>query len=576
MLLKYVHLRKHQAFPRWLCVAGMLALASVSSAADVVVVCADSFRESLEPWCQLRRAEGLKLAFCRPSLTAEETSTRVREAADPSTRYVVLVGDAPDYSPRAQNSALNQGISHNQATAVDSDRVTRIPAFYLPAKVTAAFGSTPTYPADLPYGDLDGDGITDAAVGRLPVVTPDQLADLVHRLLAYELSQDFGVWRRSFQLTAGVGGFGMLIDGAIESVTRSVLTSVLPADAKPQIAYASPGHAFCPPEESFSTAVLGRYRNGSRFWVYAGHGSVDQLNFLSRSQQDAAALSESALTQRTTDGQWRVESLLDNQTVTRLVAPPGRAPIAILLACYAGAYDAPGDCLSERMLLTPGGPVSVIAASRLTMPYGNARFGLGLLESAYHDVDAADAPERLGDAMRAAVRNLQIQRPGSTTQMMVDGLATLISPAADQLADERSEHAGLYQLFGDPTLNLQSPQQLSVTVNAAETSDQSSEAAVVPSHTVCVNVTSPIAGRLTVCVDRPLTAVSAPTVGLPDNAADDPHGCTLGYVTIPIEGNVAGITTIPLPEDWSGPVVIRGFVQGREGWASGSARTVVD
>src|SRR5690606_4921994 len=124
--------------------------------------------------------------------------------------------------------------------------------------------------------------------------------------------------------------------------------------------------------------VWGRYENGARFWVYAGHGSIDQLNFLTRSATDAAALTRRAATmaspaspaataspaamtspaegRTTSDGRWQVESLLDNQTVSQLIAPRGRSPIAIVLACYAGAYDAPGDCLAERMLLTPGGP----------------------------------------------------------------------------------------------------------------------------------------------------------------------------------------------------------------------------
>lgn len=591
----------------WLRLAGALVLASassMSSAADVVVVCPDHFRDALQPWCQVRSGEGLTLAFCRPARTAEGTLSRVRESADASTRYVVLVGDAPPFAPRPASDPVS-----NVAVSREPEGGDRIPLFYLPSKVTGRFGSTPTYPSDLPYGDFDNDGVIDAAVGRMPVTTPAQLTALVERIVAYESSHDFGSWRRSFQLTAGVGGFGMMVDGAIESVTRTVLTSVLPADAKPQIAYASPGHAFCPPGESFRDAVWGRYENGARFWVYAGHGSIDQLNFLTRSATDAAALTRRAATmaspaspaataspaamtspaegRTTSDGRWQVESLLDNQTVSQLIAPRGRSPIAIVLACYAGAYDAPGDCLAERMLLTPGGPITVIAASRLTMPYGNARFGLGLLESAYSEVGAAAAPARLGDAMRSAVKRMQVDEAGSTTQLMVDGLASLISPAGIDLADERREHAGLYQLLGDPTLNLQSPQPLAMAVNSPESGTAQPAGSTFPGPdpflsgpepsprpTVCVSVTSPIAGKLTVCVDRPLTAVSNADAVV--TAADDPHGCTLGQVTIHVESNIAGMATITLPTDWVGPVVVRGFVQGRDSWASGAARTVVE
>lgn len=567
MLPRCVRLRTFTLARNLLCLLSALVLASSGFAADVVVVCADDFRETLEPWCDLREDEGLTLAYCRPSRTAEETATRIRETADAATRYVVLVGDAPAFAPRVQRDAAS-----NRPTQRDAEQTLTIPTFYLESKVTGRFGSTPTYPSDLPYGDFDADGKSDAAVGRLPVVTPEQLASLIERIFVYESSQDFGPWRRSFQLTAGVGGFGMLVDGAIESVTRTVLTSVLPVDAKPQIAYASPGHAFCPVEMSFSDAVLDRYRNGSRFWVYAGHGSIDQLNFLTRSHTDSAALAQPA--RMTQDGQWQVESLLDNQTVDRLVTRPGQTPIAIMLACYAGAYDAPGDCLSERMLLASGGPIAVIAASRLTMPYGNSRFGLGLLESAFKNIDDADAPARLGDAMRAAANRLQSEQTGSATQLMVDGLASFISPAGINLADERSEHAALYQLLGDPTLNLQAPQPLTLEVNSSLENAPTSTAVAVSGRTVCVSVTSPIAGTLTVCVDRPLTTISGSKER--NKATDDPHGCTLAQATIAVESHVAGTTTIPLPDDWHGPVVIRGFVQGLDGWASGAARTVVE
>ncbi|MCM2373079.1 C25 family cysteine peptidase [Aporhodopirellula aestuarii] len=556
----------------------VLALSTWTQAADVVVVCGDEYRDALAPWCALRRAEGLTLAFCQPQQTTDGMSAAIQKTSSPDTKYVVLVGDAPSF-----------GSQGGAGTVTGSGKLSRIPTFYLRSQVTAGYGSTPTYPTDLPYADFDRDGISDVIVGRLPVVTPEQLAGLVSRIVSYESSPDFGSWRRCLQLTAGVGGFGALVDGAIESVTRTVLTSVLPADAKPQIAYASPGHAFCPVGRSFGEAVIQRYRSGARFWVYAGHGSVDRLDFLTRSTEDANGLSQPTTkpsngNPETGDQEWQVESLLNNETAAHLEGDPHRSPIAVLLACYAGAYDAPGDCLSERMLLAEGGPIAVIAASRLTMPYGNARFGLGLLESAYKPIGDETSPERLGDAMLAAIHRLQknpavggapqgTAAPVSTTQMMVDGLAGLISPAGSNLADERREHAGLYQLLGDPTLRLQRPQELTMTVESTESETDEQESA---GRKVCVSVTSPIAGTLTVCVDRPLTAAPPIESGGDTNDRDDPHGCTLGQVSLPVDVSESGMAVIPLPESWNGPVVIRGFVQGVDAWATGATRLLLN
>ncbi|WP_144059666.1 C25 family cysteine peptidase [Rhodopirellula sallentina] len=548
---------------------GLLASPAVN-AADVVVVCGAEYRDALSPWCELRRGEGLALSFCSPEATNGAMAEKIRQTATSQTRYLLLVGDAPPFRPQGQSVA-------------NTDR--QIPTHYLKSRVTSQHGSTPTYPTDVPYTDFDGDGVANAAVGRLPVNAPEQLEELVSRISAYESSSDFSSWRRCLQLTAGVGGFGTLIDGAIESVTRTVLTSVLPADAKPQIAYASPGHAFCPDGDSFFDAVMQRYRSGARFWVYAGHGSVDRLDFLTRARDDAGALSQSGAS-RNASPQWQVESLLNNETARQLAGNPNRAPIAVLLACYAGAFDAPGDCLSERMLLASGGPIAVIAASRLTMPYGNARFGLGLLESAYSPGGDGLSSERLGDAMLASVQRLQQQTSGdgaaqkntppvSTTQMMVDGLAGLMSPAGSDLEEERREHAGLYHLLGDPTLRLQRPQKLAIRIEAGDEEENGELEKQESTKTVCVSVTSPIAGTLTICIDRPLTATASGqevTASYPD----DPHGCTLGQVSLPVGTSEMKNAVISLPDHWSGPVVVRGFVQGVDAWATGATRTLVD
>ena len=55
------------------------------------------------------------------------------------------------------------------------------------------------------------------------------------------------------------------------------------------------------------------------------------------------------------------------------------APIAMLLSCYAGAFDGTQECLAEEMLGAAGGPVAVIGGSRVTMPYAMAVLGNEML-----------------------------------------------------------------------------------------------------------------------------------------------------------------------------------------------------
>lgn len=564
----------------------------VSHASDVVVVCPPEWRDAMLPWAELRRDQDLSLDWVAPAETAADTRRQVLKVADSATRYIVLVGDTPVFGRKPAP--------------------TQVPTFYRAARVTAAHGSTPAIPTDLPYADLDDDDLVDVALGRLPVQTATQLRRLVERIIRYERSSDFGPWRRCLQLTGGVGGFGELVDGAIESVTRGVLTSVLPIDAKPQIAYASPGHPFCPGERSFPDAVWDRYTCGSRFWVYAGHGSVDRLDILERAADDAAELKTTIRAGAPHGGansggqaeRWTARSLLDTESAARLHCQPSRSPIGVLLACYAGATDARVDCLAERMVLAEGGPVAVIAASRLTMPYGNAKFGLGLLDAVYNR-----RVRRLGDATRSAIRPLQqSERGGQQAEgagagaigWMIDGLAAMMSPAGSDLEAERREHAVLYQLLGDPLLSLRPPQPLSMTVQGPDTSENASAVDSVDSapsrRRLSVTVAAPLSGKLRLSVDRPLAELpssrapaskTAPSEGLPgavvggaDLVAEliddpDPHGLTLIASQHPIDAGVPLVTKLTVPPGWSGPVVVRAFVEGSEGWASAAVQAVL-
>jgi len=406
---------------------------------------------------------------------------------------------------------------------------TQVPIGYLPTTVTAAWGSTPTLASDLMIGDFDGDGVPDAVVGRLPVDRPDQLASLVRRIIAYDKSTDFGAWRGNIQLTGGVGGFGTLADAAIESVTRSVVTNVLPLETRTSVMYASPGHPFCPVDQPFTEAVLHRYQGGSRFWVYAGHGQVTMLDHVPP----------------TADG----VPVLDPQSVKRLTCHPAAATIAIMLACYTGAIDAAEDSLAEEMLLADGGPIAVFAGSRVTMPYGNTTAAIGLIEGVFEE-----KLPRLGDAWLSALRKMHhSQTPAaSKSRLMIDAVASLISPAGTNLVDERREHMGLYNLLGDPTLRMHQPLPLSMSVATAHNAGEPIE----------LQIKSPITGRLTLSFDQPLGAVTE----------GDPNQTTVATLETTIDADQVTRPNLVLPAGITGPIIIRAIVAGENAWATSAVR----
>ncbi|QDS96675.1 Gingipain R2 precursor [Roseimaritima multifibrata] len=432
--------------------------------ANVIVVCPTSFQEAIQPLVQRRQAEGLRVQVIPSQASSADLAKSIQAVADlDTTRYVILVGDC----------------SLRDATT-GSDPKYEVPTLQEPATVTAAWKTTPMLPGDTFYGDFDNDGFPDAAVGRIPIDSARQLTTYIDRIIHYEDESEFGPWWQRVQLTAGVGGFGFLADTAIESVTRGMVTSSMPAWTHTQVTYASPTSPFNPGLNRFQEAVLKQYSQGNRFWVYAGHGWVTELD-----RVPATAAGRPVLANHNVDGLQLTNS------------PP---PIALMFACYTGAFDANEDCLAEQMLRTPHGPIAVVAGSRVTLPYGNAVVATGLIRAVYED----HAP-RLGDAWRTALREVATASEANPElkkrRTMIDTLATLISPTAANLPAERREHMQLYNLLGDPTLRLLQPQKLPLNV-----------AGNVPAgNPITITGTSPIDGTLTLSLHRAIGSLPAGT-----------------------------------------------------------------
>lgn len=497
------------------CCALLLAAGSASQlwAADVLVVCPEQFRESLRPWVDHRQSEGLTVELIDSAESARALQRAICAAADSRTRYVVLVGDSP-------------------VIGLPCNSTRQVPVHYAAAKVTVAWGSPPTLATDLPFGDFDGDQFPDAVVGRLPVDRPAQLSELIVRIIAQEQSEDFGRWRGQVQLTGGVGGFGLLADAAIESVTRTVVTSVLPVETSTSVIYASPGHRFFPTDRSFTDAVLARYQLGARFWVYAGHGQITALDRV--------------------PGPNGSQPVLDQQSVKLLQRPSGGSPIAVMLACYTGAIDASEDSLAEEMLFCQGGPIAVFAGSRVTMPYGNATAAVGLI----HGVFEQRLP-RLGDAWLSTLHEMHRESdPDQTSsRVMIDTLASVVSPSGTSLVSERREHMLLYNLIGDPTLKLRHPEMAKLDAEPGYDAGQP----------IRLSLISPIDGELTLSLDRPLGAV----------AEGDPNATTVGSHVSTVTAGQVTQPQVSLPEDVTGPILVRAIISGKGSWATAAARTII-
>lgn len=396
---------------------------------------------------------------------------------------------------------------------------------------------------------------------------------MLRRSIAYEQSQSFGPWRDRIHATAGVGGFGVLADTAIESVARRLLSEGIPDRFQLNMTYASLTSPYCPDPFSLTRSFIGKINEGGLFWVYIGHGGVDRLD-------DFMVGNDSI-------------PICSKEHVSQFDVQDG-PPIALMLACFTGAFDARVDCFAETMLSRKDGPIAVIAGSRVTMPYGLSQLSSEMMDGCFYD----QIPT-LGGILLNAKRNIwkqseastaKEQDPNSSTQpqvsagerlrakqqSLIEQMATALSPEGHDLAEERREHVRLMNLLGDPLLRVRHP--ISIPIRCENEPNAGKP--------ISISGRSPHPGKLKV-------ELALSRDRLPDGirSVSDFHGTDAqrqsmqdnysrasDLVLVKFEQEIAAgefSLELSIPPDCRGRCVVRAFVYGKNEWASGSQRVNV-
>ena len=536
-------------------------------AADTALVCPHALRPAMQPWIAHRQRQGHRLAWIDAELTPDEIRGQVRRLAQSGKlRAVVLVGDVD----------VAEGDAAVPARGV--------PTHYAQAKVNVRWGSEPEIATDNWYADLDDDDVPELAVGRLSADSPEQLAVMVRKILAYEepgaarmesqrwdslrsahptkesrpikeaskhaaesaQSPCDDLWRRRINLVAGLGGFGALADAALEAAAKSILTEGIPPSYATTMTHAAWRSPYCPPPRRFGQTSVDRLNEGCLFWVYLGHGhpwALDRVRF--------------------PDGEHEIFTIEQAPGLRAQAFPP----IALFLACYTGAFDARRDCLGEAMLRAEGGPVAVISGSRVTMPYGMSVLGIGLLDECF-----VKRRQTIGDVLLYAKRSMVLDPRTDERKKKLDALAALLTPAGAELADERREHLHLFNLLGDPLLRLAHPAEIKLEVSPTAAGGAS----------LAVSGASPVDGEalieLVVRRDRLAFRPPARAGYQPSMESDDEYQTTyerandgrLATARAPVRtGHFRAALNVP--QNARGACHVRVFVQGDGAFASGAA-----
>lgn len=326
-------------------------LSDPRSSADFLIITHNNFRQAVEPLRRLRERQGLKTVIVDVEDVFDEFSfgayspqalhdflALTVQTWQRAPRYVLLVGDAT-FDPRRYLGGSGEG--------------DLVPGLMVD---TAFMEAT----SDDALADFDDDGLSEMAVGRLPVRTAQEAAVLINKIIAYDIGAHGDPLERGALIVSDrANGFDFQGAG-IE------IGSQLPAGMFVQMINRDDGDT-----SAVHNQIIAGINRGPMLVTYLGHGSV---------------------------GVWTGDGILSVADAP-LLSNGERLPLFVMTTCLNGSYMELGsDSMAEALVKAPqGGGIAAWASSGLTEPSGQVL----VTERLYQSLFGAGSV-RLGDAIRLA------------------------------------------------------------------------------------------------------------------------------------------------------------------------------
>lgn len=327
-----------------------------SNQADLLVIGHRDFLESVNPLVALRQSQGLAVAVADVEDVFDEFSfgnktpqaikdflSYASTSWQKAPRFVLLVGDATN-DPR---NFLGHG---------DFD--------FVPTKMIATqYNQTAS---DGWFADFAGDGLTQMAVGRLPVRTAHEADTMVAKIVGFEQSSGAG----------GVLLVSDITDGYDFESTSSELRSLVPSGMRVEEIRRSQTEA-----SAARSQLIESLNRGDKIVNYSGHGSVEMWRGGILTPADA-------------------RSLTNNQPL----------PLFLSMTCLNGYFQDPvSDSLAESLMKAErGGAVAVWASSGFVEPGPQAVMARQMFQLIFGS-DSMTVGEMINRA-KASVSDIDVRR----------------------------------------------------------------------------------------------------------------------------------------------------------------------
>lgn len=236
-----------------------------------------------------------------------------------------------------------------------------------------------TYTSDDFFVLLTPDIYIDMAVGRLPVRTQEEAEIVVNKIIQYESSDDFGLWRNTIVFVADDGlTSGGATDGTIHTVQSEILAN-----------YHTP--EFINKRKLYLVAYPTVYTSLGRRKPEAAKSLVDFIN------------RGSVIVNWIGHGNpyvWAHERVFEIGYTIQNLRNSGRLAFIVAATCDFARFDNPKSQSSTEVLLTlkDGGAIGVLSSGRLVYSSDNAAFNYKFFDELFRESDEFKT-SRLGDAV---------------------------------------------------------------------------------------------------------------------------------------------------------------------------------